>query len=191
VPFHPKYPLRTDRLLLRSLDQTDGTALLAYHSNLEVHRYLPMEPMDAGTVSIRLSHGPWSRSTLEGEGEFLFLGVELISTGVLIGDVMLRWVSLKDECGEIGYAFHPDHGGHGYATEAAHAIFHLAFEGMRLHRMIARIDARNTASLELARRVGMRREAHLVQSNRNEGGWNDEVDFALLRSEWIPGRGLT
>jgi RimJ/RimL family protein N-acetyltransferase len=93
----------------------------------------------------RLRHGVWSGSTLEEEGGILYLAVELISSGELIGDMMLRWVSAKDKCGEIGYVVNPAHGGNGYATEAAHAILHLAFNELGLHRMIARIDPRNTA----------------------------------------------
>jgi RimJ/RimL family protein N-acetyltransferase len=191
MPLRPTYPVRTDRLHLRPLSEADVSALLSYHSSPEVHQYLPMEPMDADAVVARLSHGPWSGSTLEEEGEVLTLGVELISTGELIGDVMLRWLSAKERCGEIGYVLHPDHGGNGYATEAAHAIFHLAFDELDLHRMIARIDARNTASLQLAQRLGMRREAHLIQNHWNRDGWRDEVDFALLKPEWSPGAGIT
>jgi RimJ/RimL family protein N-acetyltransferase len=146
--------------------------------------------MDADVVVARINHGPWSQSSLEEEGGALVLGVDLVVTGELIGDVMLRWVSEKDRCGEIGYVFHPDHGGHGYATEAAHAVLRLAFDEMDLHRMIARIDARNTASLQLAQRLGMRKEAHLNQNHWGKDGWTDEIDFALLRDEWMPGTGL-
>jgi RimJ/RimL family protein N-acetyltransferase len=143
-----------------------------------------MEPMDADGVLQRLRHGLWSRSTLEEEGEILFLGVELISTGELIGDMMLRWLSAKDQCGEIGYVISPAHGGNGYTTEAARAILHLAFDELDLHRMIARIDPRNTASLHLVERLGMRRESHLVQNHWHKDSWADEVDFALLKDEW-------
>jgi RimJ/RimL family protein N-acetyltransferase len=184
MPLRPSYPVRTERLQLRPLQIADQPALLIYHSNPEVHRYLPMGPMDSDAVVARLAHGHWSRSTLEAEGDVLTLGVELISTHELIGDVMLRWTSAKDGCGEIGYVFHPDHGGNGYATEAAHAIFHLAFDEMDLHRVIARINARNTASLHLAHRLGMRREAHLVENHWHDGAWADEIDSALLKAEW-------
>jgi RimJ/RimL family protein N-acetyltransferase len=187
VPLHPNYPVRAGRLQLRPLSEFDVPALLSYHSSPEVHRYLPMEPMDADDVVTRLTEGVWSGSTLEHEGQALVLGVELVSTGELIGDVMLRWSSAKDRCGEIGYVLHPDHGGHGYATEAAQALLHLAFEEMDLHRVIVRIDPRNTASIRLAERLGMRREAYLVDNHLHQDSWADEVDFALLKAEWRPG----
>jgi RimJ/RimL family protein N-acetyltransferase len=184
MPLRPVYPVRTERLLLRPFNEADLPALLAYHSSPAVHQFLPMEPMDAEGVLHRLRQGLWSRSTLDEEGEILFLGVALLSTGELIGDVMLRWLSGQDQCGEIGYVINPAHGGNGYATEAARAVLHLAFDELELHRMIARIDPRNTASLRLAERLGMRREALLIQNHWHKGAWADEVDFALLRHEW-------
>jgi RimJ/RimL family protein N-acetyltransferase len=184
MPLRPVYPVRSERLLLRPFNEADLPALLAYHSSPAVHQFLPMEPMDADGVLHRLRQGLWSRSTLDEEGEILFLGVALMSTGELIGDVMLRWLSGQDQCGEIGYVINPAHGGHGYATEAARAVLHLAFDELELHRMIARIDPRNTASLRLAERLGMRREALLIQNHWHKDAWADEVDFALLRHEW-------
>jgi RimJ/RimL family protein N-acetyltransferase len=184
MPLRPDYPVRTDRLLLRPLHEADAAALVAYHSSADVHRFLPMDPMDTDGVLQRLRHGLWSRSTLDEEGDILFLGVELIATGELIGDMMLRWLSAKDRCGEIGYVINPAHGGNGYATEAARAILHLGFDELGLHRMIARIHPANTASLRLAERLGMRREAHLVQNHWHKDGWADEVDFGLLEDEW-------
>jgi RimJ/RimL family protein N-acetyltransferase len=149
-----------------------------------VHQYLPMEPMDSETLLARLNDGPWSGSTLEKEGDILVLGVELVPTGELIGEVMLRWLSDKDRCGEVGYVFHPERGGQGYATEAARAVLQLAFDELDLHRVIARIHALNTASIQLAQRLGMRKEAHLVKNHWRKDGWVDEVDFAMLKSEW-------
>jgi RimJ/RimL family protein N-acetyltransferase len=189
MPLRPTYPVCTDRLQLRPLSPPDTPALLAYHASPTVHRYLPMPPMDTAAIAARLDHGLWSTSTLEDEGGALFLGVEVTASQELIGDVMLRWVSAVHRCGELGYAFHPDHGGLGYATEASHAVLHLAFDELDLHRVIARIDARNTPSLRLARRLGMRQEAHMVESRWEDGGWTDEIDFALLRHEWAAGRG--
>jgi len=179
----PAYPFRSARLSLRPLAIPDVTALVSYRSLPEVCRYVPFEPMDADDVVSRLV-GAWSRTTLDQAGDALVLGVELIATGELIGDIMLRWVSAEHGCGEIGYVLHPAQGGHGYATEAAHATLHLAFDGLGLHRVVARIDARNLASARLAERVGMRREAHLVQSEWFKGEWIDELAFAVLEAEW-------
>jgi len=179
----PVYPLRSARLLLRPLSAADSDALLAYRSLPEVCRYVPFRPMGPEDILARL-RGPWSCHALAEEGDALVLGAELAGTGGLAGDVMLRWASAEHSSGEIGYVFNPAHAGRGLATEAAHAVLHLAFDDLGLHRVFARLDARNTASARLATRLGMRQEAHLIENEWFKGEWTDELDFALLRREW-------
>ena len=55
---------------------------------------------------------------------------------------------------------------------------------MGFHRIIGRCDARNTGSWQVMERLGMRREAHLVQNEWVKGEWCDELDYALLAEEW-------
>lgn len=74
-----------------------------------------------------------------------------------------------------------------------HPLVHLGFDELRLHRVVARIDARNRDSLALGERLGMRQEAYLLQNEWFKGGWGDEVELALLAEEWpaaAPVRGL-
>jgi RimJ/RimL family protein N-acetyltransferase len=75
--------------------------------------------------------------------------------------------------------------GQGFATEAAHALLHLAFDHLGLHRVVARIIASNVASVRVAGRLGMRREAHFLSNQWFKGAWVDEVHYALLADEWI------
>jgi RimJ/RimL family protein N-acetyltransferase len=179
----PTFPITTERLLLRPLGVADTAALLSYRSDPAVCRYVPFEPMTAADVAGRLA-GQWSRRTIDDEGQSLNLGVELSDGSGVIGDVMLVWHNREHGGGEIGYMFHPATAGNGYATEAAHAVLHLGFDDLGLHRMIARTDARNAASGNVARRLGMRAESLLLQNEWIKGEWTDEVDFGLLRSEW-------
>jgi RimJ/RimL family protein N-acetyltransferase len=183
VELRPSYPVITSRLRLRPLSSADADALLAYRSLEDVCRYVPFEPMDAAVIDDRLA-GRWSLTAISAEGDALTLGAELADTGVLVGDVVLVFTSAEHQSGEIGWMFHPEHAGHGYATEAAHAILHLAFDELGLHRVVARIDTRNDSSLRLADRLGMRREAHLIENEWFKGGWSDEIDTALLAQEW-------
>jgi RimJ/RimL family protein N-acetyltransferase len=180
---HPTYPVTTERLRLRPLTLADAASLVGYRSIPELCRYVPFEPMDLETVTARLET-LWANTELTAEGQALTLGVELISSGELIGDVVLFFRSEADQGGEIGWIFHPCHGGHGYATEAAGGLLELAFRGLGLHRVVARVDARNDASLRLCERLGMRREAYLLRNEWFKGEWSSEIDFAMLHEEW-------
>lgn len=179
----PCYPVTTPRLLLRPLTPADADGLLAYRSLPDVCRYVPFEPMTRDELLERIA-SRWTRTELTGEGQALILGVEVRDTGVLAGDVMLAWHSEEHAGGEIGYVFNPDLSGRGYATEAAEALLRLGFEGLGLHRIIARIDERNGPSARLARRLGMRQEARLVDNELFKGEWSTELDFAMLAREW-------
>jgi RimJ/RimL family protein N-acetyltransferase len=179
----PAYPVRSKRLLLRPLTTGDAEALLAYRSRPDVCRYVPFEPMSRQDITERIA-GMWAHTELTGEGQALTLGVEVTETGELAGDVMLFWHSRLHASGEIGYVFNPGFGGHGYATEAAGALLRLGFEGLGLHRIVARLDERNGPSARLVRRLGMRQEARLVHNEFFKGEWSNELDFAILADEW-------
>jgi RimJ/RimL family protein N-acetyltransferase len=183
IGLRPAYPVATERLLLRPLTVTDMDALLAYRGRPDVCRYVPFEPMERPLITDRLADR-WSRTVLTEEGQALTLGVVLAETGQLVGDATLFWHSSEHRAGEIGYVFNPDFAGRGYATEAAQAMLRLGFEDLGLHRIAARLDERNEASAKVARRLGMRQEARLVDNEMFKGEWSTELQFALLDREW-------
>jgi RimJ/RimL family protein N-acetyltransferase len=180
-PFRPEYPIRTERLLLRPYRPDDTDAVYAYHRLPETARYLENEPMRRAEARALVTRRVGS-STLAGVGEVLNLVIELARTRTLVGDCVLFWRS--EGQAEVGYVLHPDHYGYGYATEAVGALLRLGFEDLGLHRVAARCDARNMASARVMERAGMRREAHLVQSEFIKNEWTDELIYAILRSEW-------
>ena len=49
---------------------------------------------------------------------------------------------------------------------------------------MARVDERNQRSRALLERVGMRREAHLIENEWVKGELTSEVDYAMLSREW-------
>jgi RimJ/RimL family protein N-acetyltransferase len=177
------HPVCSSRLLLRPLELGDVASLVAYRSLPEVCRFVPFKPMDAEVVRDRLE-GSWSRHGLDGEGQALVLGIVRQAEGDLIGDMMLSWTSERHRSGEVGYVINPAYAGNGFATEATHRTLHLAFDDLGLHRVVARVIADNAPSVRVAMRLGMRLEAHLVENEWFKGRWIDELDFALLDSEW-------
>jgi RimJ/RimL family protein N-acetyltransferase len=70
-------------------------------------------------------------------------------------------------------------------------MLRLGFEDLGLHRILGRLDARNTASAKLLERLGMRREAHIVENEFVKGEWTDELLYGLLAREWAARGGAT
>ena len=180
----PTYPIRTERLVLRPLVGTDAAAMAAYQSLPDVCRYIPYAPRGADVIGARLADPAFNRTTLEAEGDVLWLGIALPDTDVVIGDVILAWRSAEHRTAELGYVLNPEYEGHGYVTEICRTLLDLAFDGLGVHRVTARLDARNDASAAVVRRLGMRQEAHLVENEFFKGQWTDELDFAILAREW-------
>jgi len=181
--FRPDYPIRTPRLTLRPYTLDDLDDMYDIHSRPEVTRYLLFGPRDRAQTRDSLRQ-KIAATVLDDEGSNLTLAVVLPETGTVIGDVMLFWRSREHRQGEIGYMFHPDYGGRGYATEAARVMLRLGFDGLGLHRIIGRIDARNTPSARVLERLGMRPEGHFLQNEMVRGEWTDEIVFAMLEDEW-------
>lgn len=183
MELRPSFPLRTARLALRPMVPSDEAALWSYLSLEEVCRYIPFGPYELVEVRDRLAD-QYSRRDLTDEGQVLLLGVTIAPDDEVVGHVMLRWLTRAHRDGEVGWMFHPKVHGRGYANESMEVVFALGFDGLGLHRVVARIDARNEPSIALAERLGMRREAHLVENLFVRGAWTDEVDYALLAREW-------
>jgi RimJ/RimL family protein N-acetyltransferase len=181
----PGYPIRTERLLLRPLAADDRDDLLAYRSDPEACRYVPFPPMDLTEIDRRLA-GMWANRELPEEaGENLTLGVE--HAGRIVGDVILMRPTEPEGTVELGYIFSPAVMGRGFATEACRALLPLAFDDLGAHRVMGRLDARNTASARVLERLGMRLEAHHVEDEWFKGEWTSTLVYALLDREWRTG----
>jgi RimJ/RimL family protein N-acetyltransferase len=176
-------PITTDRLTLRRYRETDYDDLLKLQSNEDVARYLLYGPRTPEQVKEALA-GRIADVAMDTDGQALTLAVELTETGQHLGEVTLFVYSAEHRSGELGYVFHPESAGHGYASEAARELLRLGFEHFGWHRIIARLDARNTASSKLLERLGMRCEAHFVRNEFLKGEWTDELVYALLTEEW-------
>lgn len=180
---NPISPIETERLRLRPYGPADLDDLLAMHSREDVVRYLYWKVRDRDEVATMLERR-MTMTALGKEGDALILAVELQKIGRVIGDVLLHWTSEEHRQGEIGFVFHPDYQGRGYASEAAVVMLRLGFEELNLHRIAGRCEAGNVASARLMERLGMRQEAHFRENEFVKGKWDDELVFAVLHREW-------
>jgi RimJ/RimL family protein N-acetyltransferase len=180
-------PIVTDRLTLRPFEERDLDGLFDIQSRPEVARFLYWEPRTRGEVVEALAAKIGS-TVVAHDGDKLGIAVTRRPEGPVIGDLTMIRHRAIDQHVEIGYVFHPDVRGQGLATEAARVLVDLAFDQFDAHRVSATLDARNTPSAALLERLGLRREAHLVQNEWVKGEWTDEVIYAVLAEEWAASR---
>jgi len=172
------------RLRLRKFQERDLASILAFSREADfwLGRNLDWEPNEA---SIRDYWAQQADLELDGDPPWMNLVVEEKATGEAIGTVGIgvRRVGPHRQ-GVIGWAFGCAYQGRGLATEAARALIDYAFLRLGLHRIWARTGADNVRSWKLMERLGMRREAHFVQSCVLNGEWRDEYIYAVLAEEW-------
>jgi RimJ/RimL family protein N-acetyltransferase len=172
--------LTTDRLLIRRFLASDGPGLHGYLSRPEAVRFEPYPVqtlVECEDMAAKRAENPdfWAVCLPDGE---------------LVGNLYLHREQPEAwRTWELGYVFHPDHWGKGYATESAAALLTACFEQWGAHRVIARCDPRNPASWRLLERLGFRREGRLVQNasfatdERGEPVWKDTFLYAALASD--------
>jgi RimJ/RimL family protein N-acetyltransferase len=181
-------PLRTERLVLRSLRPGDEDDVLAYRSVPDVVRYIPGDPRTRDEVADMVAERA-TAGRIEPKQPILTLAVEV--GGKVVGDVLLHLDGLDGHDGrqaEIGWVLAPEAQGHGYATEAARELMRVAFEDVGVHRVWAQLDAENTASARICERIGMRREALYLQGSWFKGQWTDLAVYGIRADEWRAAR---
>ena len=82
---------------------------------------------------------------------------------------------------EVGYILHPDHWGRGLAREAMAAAIPVVFARLDLPELIAEVDPRNTASLNLLARLGFVETGRAAHTWKIGDEWSDSVYLALSR----------
>jgi RimJ/RimL family protein N-acetyltransferase len=179
----PRYPIETERLSLRPFEASDLDVLHHLQSLPEVVRYLRWGSRSRAEVAAVLEERI-HQSRIAAESDTLILAVTLRDGGALIGDVNLQLLSSENKQGKFGFVLLPEYHGQGYGREAAMAMLALGFDALGLHRIAGYCDARNTASVRLMERLGMRREAHFREFSRSKGEWADLYIYAMLAAEW-------
>ena len=84
----------------------------------------------------------------------------------------------------VGYWIDEAVGGRGYTPEALVVVARFAFEQLMLHRLQVAIVPRNSASLRVVEKLGLRREGLAERYLEIDGVWEDHYRFAITAEEW-------
>ncbi len=112
-------------------------------------------------------------------------GIFLKIENKVIGTCTLLHYDLQNSRAEISYTLAHDYWGHGFMTEALTVLLAYAFTTIRLHRIEADVDPRNTASLRVLEKLGFQREGLLRERWLVGSETQDSVLLGLLHHEWV------
>lgn len=173
--------LRTSRLRLRPFEDSDAEDIFALQSNAHVLRYWNSPPWTERTRAEKFLSA--CRQMAE-EGTGIRLAVDRESDGTFIGWCTLNRWNPSFRSATMGFCFNESAWGHGYATEAAHALLQWAFDSLDLNRVQAETDTRNIASARVLEKLGFVREGTMREDCVVDGVTSDSWVFGLLRREW-------
>jgi len=171
--------LKGERLILREFATADFDSVHAYAVDEAVVRYME-----------------WGPNTEDATREFLVralsfkeeaprvtyeMAVTEAATGKLIGGFGLHTSGLQ---AMLGHCISRAAWGQGYATEAARLLVSHGFGSLGVHRVWARCDSENIASLRVLEKLGMRREGLAKHDCQIRGIWRSTFSYAVLEEEW-------
>ncbi len=183
-----RWPVRTERLLLRPLEADDVPGLFEIRRQPAVARWMSAQPADYDEFAQAFAD-PARIDTM----------LVMLHDGVLVGDLYLAvsdaWGQREVAAGakrtqaEIGWCVDPSYSGRGIASEGAAELLRLCFDGLGLRRVTAGAFAANGASIRVMEKIGMTVEGRGRQDSlHRELGWVDGVTAAVLADEWRAAR---
>jgi ribosomal-protein-alanine N-acetyltransferase len=175
----PKIFVETERLILREILPSDAEELFAMDSDPDVHRYLgnkPIQTIEEVQNAIRRIRNQYIEN---GIGRWAVLEKENCD--------FIGWSGLKLENEQrgnhinyydLGYRFHNNYWGKGFATEAALASMEFGFSKMGLEVINATADVENAASINVLTKSGLKL-LETFDSYDRPHHW-----FGITRQDW-------
>lgn len=176
-------PIQTQRLSLREFGSGDLDALCGLVCDRRVTRYMFYMPgaqcdaegylQRAVTYQNERPRAVWELAIADLEG------------GELLGSCNLTLMAAGEA--DLGYMLRRDAWGRGLGTETAFALIEAGFGQLGLARIISTVDVRNTASIRVLEKTGLRWEATYRKLRKIRGEWRDCHLFTLSREAWSAG----
>ncbi|WP_432144938.1 GNAT family N-acetyltransferase [Streptomyces sp. bgisy084] len=193
----PDISISTDRLVLRPFEGADVPSLTAMMNDELVAAWTAIPQPYTEDAARR-----WTTESARAErtaGHGIDFAVTEFLTQRLVGVVQLRNTDWRIRSSEISYVVASWARGEGYASEASLAVAHWLFHDQKFERIELRTAAGNTASQQVAQKIGcisegVLRNAFIARSRTEDGGWTDIrtdlIVWSLLPEdlEGVPGR---
>ena len=154
--------LKTERLVLRQLLNSDNTAIFLLRSDERVNQYIDrpqQHNIDEATAFInKINMG------IE-QNQSVYWAISLKNNAELIGAICLWNFSLNHLTAELGYELIPTFQGQGIMNEAINSVIQYAFEKIDLETIVAYTHKDNKSSIKLLEKNGFIWEADKIDED--------------------------
>ena len=173
----------TDRLLLREHRESGLEYFHAWISVPEVMRFVGF-PLSGSLAESRQRLSQIIQAARCQDRKQYFFAIVTKHNNSYIGDTGLTILNQQQDSGiaENGYFLLPTNQKQGYAVEAVKAVLDFGFTELKLHKIIAHCDKRNTSSENVMFRCGMVNEGDFrLHRFAADGVWTDELVYAIVK----------
>ena len=188
-------------MALRRFTPADAASLVSLDGDPLVMRYLEGSTKSLGQVrslvlpqlaGCHLRYPGFGYWAAEARDSAAFLGWFGLRPVTPTAGAMVCWPDADGQTGvaALGYRLRRSAWGHGYATEGARALVRLAFTELGTREIVATTMAVNAGSRRVLEKAGLRyaRTVHLDWPDPLAGNEHGDVEYRLLREEWIATR---
>jgi [ribosomal protein S5]-alanine N-acetyltransferase len=175
-------PITTSRLVLRRLSGIDWKDLLEIVADEELYRYQEGHPLEENDLNRWLEAD--SQIKLTTPEQAFCLGIEERESHKLIGLLTLKYTDHHRLQTLVNILMNRQYQTQGFAEEALAGVLNFGFQGLRLHRICAYCDSRNTVTSQWFEKATLRREGEFLKDRFMNGEWVNTIWFALLNEEY-------
>lgn len=176
APSDQEIKIITKRLILEPIIIGHAKEMLALLNSPELHVFIPSDPFKLEQLERR--YKIWTnRISPEKDEIWLNWAAREKESGDVIGHFQAG--VREDEDSYIAYIVGVDHQRQGYALEALTDILSLLRNKMKLNKVKAWIDTRNSASIELVKKLGMTHIKTIENADHFKGKSSDEYVFQV------------
>jgi [ribosomal protein S5]-alanine N-acetyltransferase len=175
--------LKSERLVLKRIEEQDIDSLFEIYSNENIFRLRPGN-IKKNKAAVLNMIGHFSRDF--NKKKTIFLGVYLKGkSGKLIGIGEIFDLNRKVNSITIGYTLNESFWGNGYASEAAKVIIDYLFRQIGINRIQAFVMPRNIKSKNVLKRNKLKKEGTIRQGEFWPGkGVVDLEVYSILKNEY-------
>jgi|TARA_B100001971_G_C18003110_1_gene438370 ribosomal-protein-alanine N-acetyltransferase len=175
--------LESERLKLTGLDESGLDDMHEYSVNPLLYKYFEFEPLKTKEETEKYLKKLIKRSQSE-TCHYWF--IRLKDSGKVIGTFGVREIDLGRKNAEISYGLSPDYWGRGYFSEALNLVLDFLFNAQDFHRIFAKTQDDNLASIKSLEKIGFKNEGVMREFYlSHDGKRHDAVLLSILKPEFI------
>jgi RimJ/RimL family protein N-acetyltransferase len=126
----------------------------------------------------------WYKKNITSNFPVTVFGVELISSGELVGMTFLKNINMIHRNAEFAILIDSNMKGKGYGTDACRSTLEFAFMNLGLHRVYLKVKKSNPAAIRLYENCGFKMEGTLREDVFKNGSFADQHVMAILIHEF-------